>query len=136
HHFKASKWSRIGFYGIGIFYGVATIVVSIFPCDSGCNRELINPSTSQLIHNLTGLLTYIIVPSSIVLTGFGARSIGYNSFSVQSFALGSIGFFFVVVLITYTYSDYVGLLQRTVESTFILWIVLCALKVKNPKASR
>lgn len=136
HYFKTNKWSRIGFYGIGIFYGVSTIVVSIFPCDSGCNRELINPSTSQLIHNLTGLFTYVFVPISIVLTGFGAKSIGYNSFSLQSLALGSIGFFFVVVLITNTNSDYVGLLQRTVETTFILWIVVCALTVKNTKASR
>jgi len=32
--FQSSKLIKIGFYGIGIFYGLATIIVSIFPCDS------------------------------------------------------------------------------------------------------
>ena len=134
HHFKTSKLTKIGFYGVGIFYGLATIVVSIFPCDSGCNRELVHPSNSQLIHNLTGMLTYIIVPLSIVLIGFGIQRSDINSFSLQSFALGGIGLFFVIVLFMNTNSDYVGLLQRIVELTFILWIVLCAITIR--KASR
>jgi hypothetical protein len=47
--------TKIGFWGLGIFYGLGTVVVSIFPCDHGCNPELIDPSLSQVIHNLTGV---------------------------------------------------------------------------------
>lgn len=37
--FPTSNLTRIAFYGIGIFYGIATILVGIFPCDTGCNKE-------------------------------------------------------------------------------------------------
>ncbi|GAB5564119.1 MAG: hypothetical protein Wins2KO_11820 [Winogradskyella sp.] len=134
-HFKNSKSSKIGFYGVGIFYGLATIVVSIFPCDSGCNRELINPSTSQLIHNLTGALTYIVVPISIILIGFGVKRFDSKTFSKQSFVLGGIGLLFVIILFVSPNSDYVGLVQRIVELTFIMWTVICAITVRNKKAS-
>ena len=39
--------TKTAFLGIGIFYGLATVVVSIFPCDKGCNKELI----TQAFHN-------------------------------------------------------------------------------------
>jgi len=66
--------TKIGFCGLGIFYGIATIIVGLFPCDKGCNKELIDPSVLQVIHNLTGLLTYIFVPISIILIGVGGYS--------------------------------------------------------------
>ena len=66
-YFQPSILIKIGFYGIGIFYGLATLVVGIFPCDSGCNKALIDPSFSQLIHNFTGLLTYLFVPFLMIL---------------------------------------------------------------------
>ena len=31
---------KIGLYGIGLFYGLGTTVTGIFPCDTGCNKEL------------------------------------------------------------------------------------------------
>ena len=67
--FPKSYLIKTGFWGLGIFYGIATIIVGIFPCDKGCNRELVDPSISQLIHNLTGFLTYILVPLSIIAIG-------------------------------------------------------------------
>ena len=71
--FPPSKLTKIGFYTLGIFYGIATIVVAIFPCDGLCNPEFINPSISQIIHNITGALTYIFVPLSILLIGIGLK---------------------------------------------------------------
>ena len=58
-YFQPTILIKIGFYGIGIFYGVASLVTGIFPCDSGCNKELINPSFSQLTHNFAALLMYV-----------------------------------------------------------------------------
>ena len=51
--FPTSNVTKIGYCGLGIFYGIATIIVGLFPCDKGCNKELIDPGVSQLIHNLT-----------------------------------------------------------------------------------
>ena len=37
--FPKSRLIKIGFMGIGLFYGIATIIVGLFPCDKGCNKE-------------------------------------------------------------------------------------------------
>jgi len=33
--FPKSNLTKIGFWGFGIFYGIATIIVGLFPCDKG-----------------------------------------------------------------------------------------------------
>ncbi len=72
--FPVSKLSKIGFYGLGHFYGLATVIVGVFPCDRVCNKEFIDPSTSQITHNITGFLTYIFVTLSIILIGLGLKN--------------------------------------------------------------
>ena len=64
---------KIGFYGIGIFYGLGTTVTGIFPCDSGCNKELLNLSSSQIIHNIAALLMYLFVPFFYNINWFGNK---------------------------------------------------------------
>ena len=132
-YFPPSKQLKLGFYGIGIFYGLATVVVAIFPCDSGCNKELLNPSTSQLIHNFVGLLTYLFVPFFIILIGFQIKNTNNTNFSLQSKVLGAINVLFVYLLFSNSTSNYVGLYQRMVELVFVLWIILCAIAIKNKK---
>jgi len=131
--FEYSKLTKIGFYGIAIFYGIATIIVSIFPCDSGCNPEMLNISISQLIHNLMGFLTYILVPFFIILIGFSITESTKNKFSLLSKVLGGISFLFVCILIANPNSGYVGLYQRIIELSFLFWIVICAVTIKNKK---
>jgi len=133
-YFQPSKLLKIGFYGIGIFYGLATVVVGIFPCDSGCNKELIDPSSSQLIHNFVGLLTYLFVPVFMILIGLGLKkSSNNNTFSLQSIVFGAISILFVYILVSNTNSEYIGLYQRMIESVFVIWIVFCAFVIKNKK---
>ena len=133
-YFQPSKLLKIGFYGIGIFYGLATVVVGIFPCDSGCNKELIDPSSSQLIHNFVGLLTYLFVPVFMILIGLGLKkSSNNNTFSLQSIVFGAITVLFVYILVSNSNSEYIGLYQRMIESVFVIWIVFCAFVIKNKK---
>lgn len=134
--FQASKLLKIGFYGIGIFYGLGTVVVGLFPCDSGCNKGLINPSTSQLIHTIMGILTYLFVPVFMILIGFGLKKSPNNNrlFSFQSIALGVISILFVYIIFK-SNSEYIGLYQRIVELAFVLWIILCAFLIKNKTSS-
>lgn len=67
-----SKTCSFALKGIGLLYGGGTMLTAIFPCDSGCNKEMINPSIAQLIHSVSGLVTYITVPFLVLLLGFAA----------------------------------------------------------------
>lgn len=130
--FPESKLTKIGFYGLGLFYGMATVIVGFFPCDSGCNKEFINPSISQIIHNLTGLLTYLFVPMSIVLIGIGLKkSQTYQRLSILGITYGILSIFFVYLFLSDPNAGNIGLYQRIVESIFVLWIISCAVAIKN-----
>ena len=130
-YFQSSKQLKIGFYGIGVFYGLATIVVAIFPCDSGCNKELIDPSSSQLIHNFVGSLTYLFVPIFMILIGLGLKKTSNKWFSLQSILLGALSILFVYMLVANPNSKYIGIYQRMVEMFFVIWIIFCALAIKK-----
>ncbi len=131
-YFQPSKLTKIGFYGLGIFYGLATVMVGFFPCDSGCNKEFIDPSISQVIHNLTGLLTYIFVPISIILIGIGLKQLpNYNRLSIQAIIYGIISILFILLLFSGSNPKYIGLYQRIIETLFIIWIITCAFAIKN-----
>jgi len=131
-HFKNSKLTRIGFLGLGIFYGIATVIVGIFPCDSGCNIEFIDPSISQLIHTLTGLLTYIFVPISIIIIGLGLRNVNsYSKLSTKAILYGIVSILFIALFLSNPSSGFIGFYQRFIEFVFIIWIVNCAIVIKN-----
>lgn len=120
-----STYTRTGFLGIGIFYGMATILVSLFPCDKGCDKELVDPSLSQLIHNLTGLLTYLIVPVSLLMIGVAARKWPNGKYvSNISLILGLIAILFVGILSSDLQSKFAGLYQRIIEGSILACIVV------------
>ncbi len=130
-----SNLTKIGFWGLGIFYGIATIVVGIFPCDKGCNKGLIDPSISQIIHNLTGLLTYIFVPISIIIIGVGLRkSKNYQGLSKIGIISGLVCIVFFGLL-SDPLTNYAGLFQRIIEGIFIIWIIACSIYIKRATQS-
>ena len=131
-YFQPTILIKIGFYGIGIFYGVASLVTGIFPCDSGCNKELINPSFSQLTHNFAALLMYVFVPINIIITGIGLKRLAnYNRLSIIAITSGIISILFVYLLFSDITSEFLGLYQRIIESVFIVSILTCAFTIKN-----
>lgn len=130
--FRKLKRVKIGFLGLALFYGLATIMVGIFPCDSGCNKELIDPSNSQLIHNLMGFLTYFFVPLSIFLIGSGLRKIPiYKDPGMKAYMYGLFSLIFVFLLFSNQNSSYIGLFQRIIETLFIIWTITCILLIYN-----
>ena len=131
-HFQPSVLTKVGFYGLALFYGLGTVAVGVFPCDNGCNKEFIDPSISQVIHNLAGFLTYVFVPISIIVIGVGLRQFpNYTRLSLQAIAYGAMSILFVFLLLSDTNSAYLGLCQRMVEAVFITWIITCAIEIKN-----
>jgi len=134
--FQSLKKVKLGFMLFGIFYGLATVVVSIFPCDAGCNKELIDPSISQLIHNSTGLLTYLIVPVSILLIGAELkREKKYNYLSKLSLSFGILSFCLVITFFGAMSSPSIGLIQRLTEGTILIWMLLIAFETKKINTS-
>ncbi len=132
-----SALSTIGFFGVGFFYGLGTVVVSFLPCDSGCNPELINPSISQLIHNSTGLFTYLIVPISLILLGIAAQQWKNGKMiSIVSFLFGIIAFVFVFILSANFTSEYAGLFQRIIEGSILTCILVYSFYVKSLNKSQ
>ena len=121
---------KIGFYGIGIFYGLGTTVTGIFPCDSGCNKELLNLSSSQIIHNIAALLMYLFVPFFIILIGLAVRKTKIW-FSIKSILLGLISSILVYLFGLNLLVEYAGLYQRAIEIIFALWTILCAYEIKK-----
>ncbi len=126
-----STISTLGFLGFTIFYGLGTVVVSLFPCDVGCNKALINPSISQVIHNLSGALTYLIVPVSIILIGIKARSWSQgNSISLVSLFCGILALS-MLLFVNNLESIYIGVYQRIIEASILFWVVSCAFYIKK-----
>ena len=129
-----SKDTQIGFLGIGIFYGLATILVSLFPCDKGCDKELVDPSLSQLIHNLTGLLTYLIVPISLIILGIAARKWEKGKYvSFVGIICGLISILFVGILSSDLQSKFAGFYQRIIEGSVLIWIIVCSFYLRHFK---
>lgn len=123
----ASAMAKLGFSGIGIFYGIATVIVSLFPCDKDCNKELVDPSLSQVIHNLTGLLTYLIVPLCVLVLGLAARKWEKGKLvSNMGIVCGLTAILFVSIISSDMYAKVVGLYQRIIEGSLLLWIIICA----------
>lgn len=119
--------ATFGLLGLGVFYGLATIVVSIFPCDEGCNKELVNPSLSQFIHNLTGVLTYLVVPISLIMLGVAARNWkNGNRVALTGIGSGLICLLFVGILSSDPQSNFAGLFQRIIEGCVLFFIVNCS----------
>lgn len=118
-----SRSKLIGFLGIIIGYGFGTIICAIFNCDTGCNPNFINPSLSQIIHNLMGMITYLIVPFSILLIAIDSRKWENSSqYTLISFILFAVSFTFVVILNLNLDSPYKGLIQRIIEGSILFWI--------------
>ena len=68
------------------------------------------------------------------LIGFGLKKSPNNdTFSLQSIAYGTISILLVSILVSNSKSEYIGLYQRMVELVFVIWIIFCAIVIKNKK---
>ncbi len=122
---------HLGLVGVGIFYGLTTVVTSIFPCDAGCNPEMINPSVSQLIHNLTGMLTYLVTPVSLALIGLGLwPKKEHRPVALAGVVCAGVSVVFVLVLFSSPASGFAGLYQRLIESSILAWFLVAARHIR------
>lgn len=70
---KGNRQLAIGLAGYALFYGIGTVVVSLAPCDFGCDPDQASPSLAHTIHFAMGGLTYLLTPPSLLLIALGLR---------------------------------------------------------------
>lgn len=129
-----SRLTSFAFINLGIFYGITTIISSLFPCDAGCDSSLNEVTISQSIHNFIGLLTYLIVPICVLFIGISAKKWpNGNKLSFNLLIFGLVSIIFVGILMVNLEGNYIGLYQRIIEISILLSILNCAFYIKNIK---
>ena len=132
-----SKLTTTGLFLLGVFYGFATVMITFFPCDEGCNKEFINPSLNQLMHNFIGGVTYVMLIFSILMLSI--RALKWPSGKKTAY----LGFLFLAIyLIISTYffeaidGFLIGFYQRVMEALILLWILQLGayIKITAPKS--
>jgi hypothetical protein len=122
-----SKGTTQGLLGFTLF-AVGYIAAAFFPCEPGCRPA--EPSVSQALHNLLGLVGYFTAPLSLFLLGNAARTWPRgNHLAVLGF-IGS-GLSLLGLLGMLSEFSYVGLAQRVLEASVLTWITACALYINN-----
>jgi len=122
--FKAlprSALTTLGLLGIGA-YALGYVAAAFYPCDPGCRPA--EPSTSQVIHNIVGLTGYLLAPLSLAALAWSARDWPDGG------SLAAAGFVAAILtllglLLLSPESHYVGLSQRILELSVLVWIVMC-----------
>ena len=123
-----SKSIGMAFVLFAIFYGVGTMLTGFFPCEKGCLFDDKNPSLSQFVHNISGFLTYLIVPFCIILTGVNFRKMTKTmKLGKISLIMGVSSLVFVLLLFGNPQSNVIGLIQRAIELSIHFWVLNVAI---------
>lgn len=115
----ASRWGAWLLWSMPASFLLAVIA----PCDAGCPAE---GSTSQLLHNVFGVLTYFGMGASVALISLDAR---FNAFNARRGFLLLTGIAFPVVFIAMVQLELApwrGLLQRSLDVALATSLVLIA----------
>lgn len=117
----ASGAATFGLLGLAVYAG-GYLVAVVFPCDPGCRPA--TPSLSQQIHNLVGLLGYLLAPGFLVLLGRAARHWpGARHLVLASHVAAGVALLGLLTLSPA--SPVVGLSQRALEAAVLAWAVCC-----------
>ena len=131
-HLPKSRAASIALKGIGLFYGAGTLLTGIFPCDAGCNKKMVDPSIAQLIHSLSGLVTYLTVPFLVLLLGITAFKWKEPKRMGSIITLcGLLAIVFSFLFFTQLDSAYGGLYQRILEGSILLSVTFMAFTIKR-----
>lgn len=123
-NYRLNKISRIGIY-ILLLYCLLLIIGALFPIEYEFSTETY--SLSQTIHSIAGGLAYLMG-----IVGIIVLSIGYKIFSddnkilIYGLVLSTISIICLTFLIEENELD--GLIQRLLEASIYLWIILFSLK--------
>lgn len=121
----------LGFVGVFLF-AIGYAGSAFFPCDYGCRPE--EPTLSQMLHYMVGLPGYFLAPVTLLLLGLAAWAWpGARLLSVFGFVCAAGALTGLVMLSPD--SPTVGLAQRVLEASMLIWVVACALYLGTRRAS-
>mgnify|MGYP002783887798 CR=1 FL=1 len=121
--------------GLAVF-AAGYLVAAAFPCDSGCRPA--QPSVAQVIHNLGGMLGYVLAPA--FLFSFARAARGWpraRHVVVAGYVAAALALIGLVTLSPA--AGTVGLSQRLLEGAVLGWVALCGAylaRVPRPAATR
>ena len=126
--FSNTRLSRTGFLlvGIGIFIGY--FGAFIFPCDYGCPSE---GSFSQTMHNILGLISYLIIPVGLFVLGIGLIKEPMIINPLTSFVATFVFLLGFFMMLNPSQIDLLGLWQRLADYTVVVFLIFMSLFVKG-----
>ncbi len=117
-----SKFTTLGLAGIFV-YALGYFAAVVFPCDPGCRPA--EPSLSQGLHNLFGLVGYLVSPVFLFLFGLESRNWpNRGHLPLTAFVCAAAAALGLLTLDPA--SPWVGVSQRLVEAAVWIWIVFSA----------
>ena len=121
--------TTFGMIGLALF-ALGYLVAAVFPCEGDCRPA--EPTLSQAFHNLFGLAGYLIAPPSLFTLGWQARQWPKATHLSLLGFIGS-GLALLGLLFLSPEFKYVGVAQRILEGSVLIWIMACALYLGHPR---
>jgi hypothetical protein len=114
-------------------YAAGYLVAAGFPCDPGCRPP--QPSGSQVIHNLGGLVGYVLAPAFLLAFARAARRWQAAAHLVVA-GYGASALSLIGLLTLSPDSPVVGLSQRLLEASVLGWTALCGVYIARSRSIR
>ena len=122
-----SGLTTFALWGLGVYAG-GYVAAAFFPCDAGCRPA--QPSLSQIIHNLTGMAGYALAPLFLFAFSWQARRWPSGA-QLAAFGFIAAALCLIGLLTLSPTSPYVGLSQRVIETSVLLWVVICGIYIRS-----
>ncbi|CAN5304878.1 hypothetical protein BH09PSE6_BH09PSE6_09640 [soil metagenome] len=122
-----SPWTSAAFLGLAI-YALGYVVAAFLPCDPGCRPA--HPSAAQAVHNAVGGLGYLVAPASLLVLALRSRSWPASRLlPIAGFVAAGVALLGLLSLSPA--SPYVGLSQRAIEASVLVWVVMCGWYIRS-----
>lgn len=107
--------------GLIILHGLGSISAGVFACDSSCLPQ--SPSTSQIIHNISGLVMVLsLVCAAYLWKSLSVQLLRLRWLSHLAFACALISLITIPLMIIAIQHGGFGLLQRINYGASIIWM--------------
>lgn len=123
---RQSNWARLSALLV-LVHALGSIGTGWFACDQGCAPA--QPSFSQQMHNLSGLLMFLsLTLASLLWSWLGKRVAGSASLAWWSLVCTVLAIVSVILMAQATHSgEWFGLYQRLNYGVSVIWIAILAL---------
>jgi len=130
------RGSRLALFSAGLIlvHGLASFATGYFACDQGCAPA--QPSFSQRMHNLAGLVMFLSLTLASLLWGLlSKRLLGSRDFALFSVACTALGVATVVLMAQAVEVGHsFGLYQRINYGISVVWVAGLALMLSRSRA--